>query len=597
MKLKILALVGIAFILASQASAQDAAPKAEIYLDYSYFRFNPQNNDIIRPFSLNGGGGGFIVYINRMFGIEGDFQGYSTFRKNTVLGVGTPLCPAPTNTSPCSISLEGNLFTYNAGPILKFRAAPHFEPFIEALGGGAHSNFYGKLASECSVFGCVVSGNSPSNNAFDFMIGGGIDIPVSEHFGIRLMQVDYVLTRFGNNLTLGNNNQSSFRAQAGIFFRAGSIEHAPPVPPTASCSANPSSVYVGSNDAVSVQATASDARGLPLTYVWTASGGTVEGTGPQARWSSSGLAVGDYTITARVTNSKGVANSCEAIVHIEARPNHAPTMTCSASPTSVHPGEPVQITASAADPDNDQLTFRWTSNGGQVSGTGAQVQVDTAGLAASHYTATGRVEDGRGGAADCQASFDVAAPPPPPAVEARLALRSAYFPTALPTAAKPDVGLIESQQRTLTSLATDFKEYLAAKPDARLVLQGHADPRGTKEGNQSLSQRRVDAVKSFLVSQGVPEGNLDVQAYGEEKALSEDEVRALVEQHPNLTDEQKKKIYANLKTVTLAQNRRVDIVLSATGQQSVRQFPFNAEDALTLLSPTVGGARKRAPKQ
>jgi hypothetical protein len=39
-----------------------------------------------------------------------------------------------------------------------------------------------------------------------------------------------------------------------------------------------------------------------------------------------------------------------------------------------------------------------------------------------------------------------------------------------------------------------------------------------------------------------------------------------------------------LEVVTLAQNRRVDITLSSTGQQSIRQFPFNAEDALTLLS-------------
>jgi hypothetical protein len=33
----------------------------------------------------------------------------------------------------------------------------------------------------------------------------------------------------------------------------------------------------------------------------------------------------------------------------------------------------------------------------------------------------------------------------------------------------------------------------------------------------------------------------------------------------------------------LAQNRRVDIVLSVAGQKSVRRYPFNAKDALTLL--------------
>jgi hypothetical protein len=52
-----------------------------------------------------------------------------------------------------------------------------------------------------------------------------------------------------------------------------------------------------------------------------------------------------------------------------------------------------------------------------------------------------------------------------------------------------------------------------------------------------------------------------------------------------------------LRIVTLAQNRRVDITLSSTGQQSVRQFPFNAEDSLTLLSPKVAGAKPGAKKK
>jgi opacity protein-like surface antigen len=60
---------------------------------------------------------------------------------------------------------------------------------------------------------------SPSNNAFDFLIGGGIDIPVTEKITIRPMQVEYLLTRFGNDFTKGNNNQSNFRYQAGVQFR------------------------------------------------------------------------------------------------------------------------------------------------------------------------------------------------------------------------------------------------------------------------------------------------------------------------------------------------------------------------------------------
>jgi hypothetical protein len=61
-------------------------------------------------------------------------------------------------------------------------------------------------------------------------------------------------------------------------------------------------------------------------------------------------------------------------------------------------------------------------------------------------------------------------------------------------------------------------------------------------------------------------------------------------------------------TIRLANNRRVDVTLSTTGEQSVRRFPFNAKDALTLMNRKVEGgtgkttaakppaAKKPAPK-
>jgi outer membrane protein OmpA-like peptidoglycan-associated protein len=248
------------------------------------------------------------------------------------------------------------------------------------------------------------------------------------------------------------------------------------------------------------------------------------------------------------------------------------------------------------DPDNDPLTFTWRSNGGQIVGSNAEVQLDTTGLAVGSYTVTGRVDDGRGGAADCQAQFSIEQPPPP-AVEAKLAIRSIYFPTALPSTGRPDVGLLESQQKTLTSLANDFKEYLASRPTAHLVLEGHADHRGAPESNQALSERRVEITKRFLIGLGIPEASLETKAYGEQENMTTDQVKQLVEQHPNLTQEQRDKILSNLQVVTLAQNRRVDVTLSSTGQQSVRQFPFNAEDSLTLLSPKVAGAKPVARKK
>jgi outer membrane protein OmpA-like peptidoglycan-associated protein len=349
-------------------------------------------------------------------------------------------------------------------------------------------------------------------------------------------------------------------------------------------------VNAESGDSVLVRADASDPDNDTLNYTWTANAGTVDGTGAQVRWNYTGLEPATYTVTARVDDGRGGKTTCSADIRLEPRRNRPPTMSCSARPNQVHPGDPVHIVAAASDPDGDRLTYTWHANGGQISGTGAEVDLDTTGLAPARYTVTGRVDDGRGGAADCTAELSVEAAPPP-AVEARLAIRSIYFPTALPSTGKPDVGLVESQQKTLTSLASDFKEYLASRPDAHLVLEGHADRRGTPQYNQALSERRVEIAKQFLVKLGVPEANLQVKALGEEQNMTPEQVQQLVEQHPNLTEEQRNKILKNLQTITLAQNRRVDITLSSTGQQSVRQFPFNAEDALTLINPKAGAKR------
>ena len=589
MKLTTVILSGLVLLLGSSTLAQEY-PRVEVPIFYSYMRFNPENSNIISGFSLNGGGGGVTVNVNHFFGIEAEFAGYQSVTK-TFAFPATANSPCPTG---CTVTADANLFTYNVGPIFKYRTR-HFEPFVETMFGGAHSNTYQNLFKACQA-ACSTT-NNPSNNAFDFIIGGGIDIPVGRHIAIRPVQVDYVLTRFGNGFTKGNQNQSNLRYNGGIVFRFGNSAPAPVNhSPVASCSANPAQVNAESGDNVLVRADASDPDNDTLNYTWTANAGTVDGTGPQVRWNYAGLAPATYTVNARVDDGRGGAITCSADIRVEPRRNRPPTMSCSARPNPVHPGDRVHIAATANDPDGDPLTYTWHANGGQIAGTGAEVELDTTGVAPARYTVTGRVDDGRGGAADCTAELSVEAAPPP-AVEAKLAIRSIYFPTALPSTGKPDVGLVESQQRTLTSLASDFKEYLASRPNAHLVLEGHADHRGAPDYNQALSERRVEIAKQFLVKQGVPEANLEVKALGEEQNMTPEQVKQLVEQHPNLTEEQRDKILKNLQTITLAQNRRVDITLSSTGQQSVRQFPFNAEDALTLINRKAGAkavAKKKA---
>jgi hypothetical protein len=202
MKARSVFVLGIVLLFGMMASAQ-VDHKIEITGDYSYVHANPQNNNIIPTFSLNGGGGSAAFYFSKYIGIEAEFEGYGSYTHNLITPGGL-------------LSASGNLFTYNVGPIVKFRTS-HFEPFVEALFGGAHSNFYGNIYKACP--GCTTVSASPSNNAFDFLIGGGIDIPLGEHFAIRPAQFDYLLTRFGNDFTGGNNNQSNFRYQAGVQFR------------------------------------------------------------------------------------------------------------------------------------------------------------------------------------------------------------------------------------------------------------------------------------------------------------------------------------------------------------------------------------------
>jgi peptidoglycan-associated lipoprotein len=51
-------------------------------------------------------------------------------------------------------------------------------------------------------------------------------------------------------------------------------------------------------------------------------------------------------------------------------------------------------------------------------------------------------------------------------------------------------------------------------------LEGHADERGTREYNMALGERRANAVKEFMVLQGVSADLIEVISYGEERAAS-----------------------------------------------------------------------------
>ncbi|MGB2668048.1 MAG: hypothetical protein WAK48_28905 [Candidatus Acidiferrum sp.] len=75
MKIRNALILGIALLFGTAAFAQDSDHKIEITADYSYIHANPQNNNIIPTFSLNGGGGSGVFYFSKYIGTKGNLKG------------------------------------------------------------------------------------------------------------------------------------------------------------------------------------------------------------------------------------------------------------------------------------------------------------------------------------------------------------------------------------------------------------------------------------------------------------------------------------------------------------------------------------------
>jgi outer membrane protein OmpA-like peptidoglycan-associated protein len=158
-------------------------------------------------------------------------------------------------------------------------------------------------------------------------------------------------------------------------------------------------------------------------------------------------------------------------------------------------------------------------------------------------------------------------------------LQSVFFPTDYPTKQDPSVGLVRSQQDSLTTLAAGFKKYLEYDPDARLSVGAFADERGPDAYNQRLSELRAQSVKDFLISQGIASEKIDVSANGKEKPLDKASVIELQARNPNQAPEERAR---NFRATWLAYNRRVDIVLLPTKAESSRFYPNQVEDSAVL---------------
>jgi peptidoglycan-associated lipoprotein len=60
---------------------------------------------------------------------------------------------------------------------------------------------------------------------------------------------------------------------------------------------------------------------------------------------------------------------------------------------------------------------------------------------------------------------------------------------------------------------------LQLNPEAVVVIEGHADERGTREYNLALGDRRASAARDFLLAKGIDAARIRTVSYGKERPL------------------------------------------------------------------------------
>lgn len=162
-----------------------------------------------------------------------------------------------------------------------------------------------------------------------------------------------------------------------------------------------------------------------------------------------------------------------------------PSISCAASPVTVHSGESSTVTCDASSPDNHPLTFAFSASGGRVSRRDNRAVLDTAQLAPGTVTVTGTVTDDRDQSASSPSTVNVEAALPPPA------------PASQDIQFKPRGSYVDNKAKAiLDGIALQLQQ----QTDATAVVVGHAD----KDENKMLAMRRASNVKKYLTdSKGI----------------------------------------------------------------------------------------------
>jgi len=455
---------------AVKAPVNDSANKWDIFLGYSYLSPNGKiaGTRSGAPASTYGqvNWGGIISasrYFNRSLGIqvEGDEHMQSED------------WPAGDNNS--SMNSNDDFAGGSAGFIYRFPTA-HFTPFLHVLGGGERvGSIY-----HTETWNPVATG------------GGGLDINTAmfhHHLAVRLFQADY------QHVFTDSSDIDSFRLSTGLVYHFGSF--AQPVPVSLVVAVNPTSVFPG--DPVNATATAGNLDPkLNVVYTWAGTTGIV-GTGSTATVSTAGLAPGVYTVKSEVKEGKSGKEGlrpwqlADASASFTVKAFEPPTISCSASPNTIKPGDNSTITASGISPQNRQLTYSYTSSVGSITGSGPSVAFSSNGAPTGDVKIVCNVSDDTGQNATSNTIVTILAP-----ALAAVPHSQALCAVTFDKDSKRPTRVDNEAKGCLDGVALDLQK----QSDAKLVLVGEATPdeKASKKHGENIAAQRAVNTKEYLVN-------------------------------------------------------------------------------------------------
>jgi hypothetical protein len=351
----------------------------DLYGGYGYL--HPVNSDIgyVEYQPINPGAiASATAYFNRYLGVQAEGSFF------------------PSGPNDC-------VFTAQAGPIFRYQKN-RFVPFVHALGGGARVG--GPIFQPCTWGWGLTAG-----------IGVDYILPAfNNRIAIRPIQSDFHYSHVDYGpvgvgaVTGGIGEIYAYRLSAGVVLRLGQIT--PPPPVQLGCTVQPANVFPG--DPVTVTATASN---LDLkkksTYTWTVSGGKITGTDISATIATAGLASGDYTVSGHVSQGIRPGQQAGCTAGFRVHSYEPPTITCSANPSSVMPGDPSTITSVANSPQNRTLTYSYSASAGQIASNTSTATLITTGAPSGTINVTCNAVDDLGKQATANSSVTITTPPAP----------------------------------------------------------------------------------------------------------------------------------------------------------------------------------------